>query len=152
MNYLFSLAWFLPLFRSTQPFNQMITIKKTALVFGLLFLSIASHAEIFESLTQSVRNGDARQLSKYFGSNVELTITNQEDVYSKAQAEQIMLNFFSKYPPKSFSIIHQGVSKEGSKYAIGNFVSTQGISFRTYIYIKVSGTSETIQELRFEKE
>ncbi|MEO5572088.1 MAG: DUF4783 domain-containing protein [Bacteroidia bacterium] len=125
---------------------------RLSVLFMLISLSLFAALDIFDNVSSAIRTGDARQLSRFFNTNVDLTILNQEEVYSKAQAEQIVKDFFSKNTPKSFTIIHNGLSKEGSKYAIGNLVTTQGINYRTYLYIKQSGGTEYIQELRFEKE
>lgn len=73
-------------------------------------------------------------------------------MYSKAQAEMVLKDFFSKNSPKSFTIIHRGVSKEGARYAIGTLTTTQGQNIRTYFFFKESGGMAYIQELRFEKE
>ena len=70
---------------------------------------------------------------------------------NKAQAEQILKDFFNKNTPRSFSIIHRGESKDGAKYAIGNLTTSNG-NYRVYYYFKVSGGSVNIQELRFMKE
>lgn len=118
----------------------------------LIATSLFAMIDIFDNISSAIRTGNAKQLSGFFSANVDLTILNQEEVYSKAQAEQIVKDFFSKNTPKSFTIIHNGLSKEGSKYAIGNLVTVQGANFRTYMYIKQSGGTEYIQELRFEKE
>lgn len=122
-----------------------------------LFLSVwavnaKAHVDIFDDLANIIRSGDARQISRYFGSNVDLTILTVEEVYSKAQAEQVLKDFFAKNPAKSFTIIHKGLSKEGSKYAIGSYVSAQGITYRTYLFVKNVGGNDVVQELRFEKD
>jgi len=115
-------------------------------------LPASAQAGVFEHVASVIRSGNAGQISNYFGNNVDLTIQNTEEVYSKAQAEQILKDFFTKNPPRSFSIIHQGLSKENSKYAIGKYVTTGGNSYRTYIYIKSVRGADEIQELRFEQE
>ena len=132
-------------------------MKKFKRTISILLLSVAlqpvfSLSDIFENISLLISSSNSRQISSYFGNNVDLTIVNAEEVYSKAQAEQILKDFFTKNPPKSFSIIHRGVSKEGSKYAIGNYITTNGGSFRTYVYVKTVGGAEQIQEMRFEKE
>ncbi len=126
--------------------------RRIAFLFVLLSSVLIASVDIFENINTAIRSGDARQVSKYFGKNVDLTILSQEEVYSKAQAELILKDFFSKNTPKSFSFIHQGLSKEGSKYGIGTMVTTQAAKFRVYIYVKQTAGSEYIQELRFEKE
>lgn len=130
-----------------KPFRFLITLM---LIFSTF--NSKAYADIFEDLANIIRSGDARQISRYFGSNIDLTILSVEEVYSKAQAEQVLKDFFAKNPAKSFTIIHKGLSKEGSKYAIGSYVSAQGITYRTYLFVKNVGGHEVIQELRFEKD
>lgn len=128
-------------------------MKKILVVFLLLW-SVGSFAslDIFDDISNSLRSGDAKAVSRFFGNTVDLTIINQEEVYSKMQAEQILRDFFSKNTPRSFTIIHQGLSKEGARYAIGNLVTAQGVVYRTYFFVKSQGGNSLIQELRFMKE
>jgi hypothetical protein len=125
---------------------------KIVVVLLLAAGSVFALAEILTDIGNAIRSGDARSVSRYFGNNVDLTILQQEEVYSRAQAEQVLRDFFSKNTPKSFNLIHTGVSKEGAKYAIGTLVTSQGAQYRTYYFVKQTGSSETIQELRFEKQ
>lgn len=131
-------------------------MQKSLIFSGLMAFTVTlfvfASPNIFDHITETFKKGSATELSKFFNSNVDLTIDNKEEVYSKIQAEQVLKDFFSKNPPKSFTLIHQGVSKEGAKYAIGNLITTQGHSFRIYLYIKPSKGSEYIQELRIEKQ
>ncbi len=120
-------------------------------VFALLAFA-AKAMNVFDDVGSAIRSGDARQIARYFNTNVDLTILNQEDVFSKAQAEMVLRDFFTKNSPKTFTIIHQGVSKEGAKYAIGTLTTAQGQTYRTYFFVKESGGAAFIQELRFERE
>ena len=64
----------------------------------------------------------------------------------------MLRNFFAKNKPKSYNQMHQGTSKgQDSRYTIGNLVTSSN-SFRVYIYLKVQGGQQLIQELRFDKE
>jgi len=122
------------------------------LIFAALSLfSAATILDPYEDIANAIRSGDAKSVSRYFSSSVDLTIISREDVYSKAQTEQILKDFFNKNTPRSFSIIHRGESKDGSKYAIGTLTTSNG-NYRTYYYFKVVGGSINIQELRFMKE
>ena len=125
---------------------------KIVLILLLVAGSVTAKAEILTDIGNAIRSGDARTVARFFSSTVDLTILQQEEVYSKAQAEQILRDFFSKNTPKSFNLIHKGVSKEGAKYAIGTLVTAQGTQYRTYFFVKQSGSGEFIQELRFEKQ
>lgn len=126
--------------------------KILATVFIILSISAVASIDVFEDIANSLRSGDSKAVSRFFGNTVDLTIINQEEVYSKMQAEQILREFFSKNTPRSFTIIHQGLSKEGSRYAIANLITVQGITYRTYFYVKTQGGTSIIQELRFMRE
>jgi hypothetical protein len=111
-----------------------------------------SQADGLDAVANALRSGDAKSVAKFFGSTIDLTIVAKEEVYSKIQAEQVLKEFFVKNHPRSFKIIHKGASKEGAQYGIGSLNTNQGQTFRTYIYIKQSGKSIQVQELRFMKE
>ena len=117
-------------------------MKKYKLIILAIILagvqSIAS-ADIFDDIANSLRSGDAKSISHFFGNTIDLTIIDQEEVYSKVQAEQILRDFFTKNTPRSFTLIHKGESKEGARYAIGSMVTAQGVTYRTYFYLKQQG-------------
>lgn len=121
-------------------------------VLLFVFCTTAWAMDIYDEVSVAIRSGDAKQLATYFGSSVDLTVISQEDVYSKAQAELIVKDFFSRNPPKSFTLLHKGSSREGTVYGIGNLQSTNGKSFRTSFFLKMSSGRYMIQELRFETE
>ena len=129
-------------------------MKRFKLITLLLFAvcSTVWAMDIYDEVATAIRSGDSKQLATYFGSSVDLTVINQEDVYSKAQAELIVKDFFARNPPKSFTLLHKGSSKEGTVYGIGNMLSTNGKNFRTSFFLKMSSGRQLIQELRFETE
>ena len=120
-------------------------------LFLFLLLGFSVQANTLESITAAIQAGNAKLLAQHFDSNVDITVYNKEEMYSRTQAELVIKDFFAKNAPSSFKIIHKGASNQGSEYAIGTLVTTVG-SFRTYIYIKQKGSSYLIQEIRFEKD
>ncbi len=123
-------------------------------LFIMLFLSVQAFtlgAGTLEDIAAALQVGNARELAKHFDSNVDITVYNKEEMYSKTQAEMVIKDFFSKHSPVSFKVIHKGASSQGSEYAIGTLVTSSG-SFRTYIYIKQKGSAYLVQEIRFEKD
>jgi len=132
----------------------MLLIKKSAFVIFittlLMMFSPAVKAQVPEQIIISLKSGNAKILSEFFNQNVELVVPDSDNVYSKAQAQQIVGNFFSIYTPVSFSIIHQG-GKEGAKYVIGNMGTKTGI-FRVYFLLKQSEGKDYIHQLRIEKQ
>jgi hypothetical protein len=125
------------------------------LFFLLLFVPAIAFGQTstsLEAITSALNAGDVETLSKYFSSNVEISIQDKEQVYPKAKAIEVVRNFFNSNKPKSFSQMHKGTSRENSdQYCIGNLTSDTGV-YRVYLYLKVNGNSLSIQEIRFDKE
>lgn len=103
-------------------------------------------------IVSAIKKGDSNALAVHFDNLVELSAGDQEGTYSKAQAEQILKNFFQKYPPKSFQLVHEGPSSgNASSYAIGKYISGSE-TFRTSIYLRKKGEKMLIQEISFKHE
>jgi len=116
-----------------------------------IILSFTNRLDVFDDISLAMKAGNARELSQYLSSRIELKIEDEEDSYSRSQAQQLINEFFTKNNPTNFSIIHKGESTNGSKYAIGNLQTKNG-KFRTYFFLKKSGDDYFIQELRFERD
>jgi hypothetical protein len=106
--------------------------------------------EIFARIERAIVSGDAATLSSFFGSQVEVTIKDREDIYSKDQATFVVREFFQNYPVRSFKILHKG-SSSNTYYAVGEYYSTRG-KFDTNVFIKRSGNTYVIEQIRFELE
>lgn len=103
----------------------------------------------FEDVIGAIKSGDVGNLSRYLDNTVEINIAGRSSSYSKAQAEIILKDFFSKNQVKSFELLHQGEAGGGSRYGIGNMV-TGGGSYRTSFFLQKKGNSLVLNELRFE--
>lgn len=120
----------------------------------LLFISVNCFAavDLYDEIADAMRSGDAHKIAANFDAKVDLALGSQEDVYSKAQAELLLKDFFSKNPSKSFTLVHKGSSKEGTLFAVGTLVSTNGKTFRVSFVMKSLNGKNTMQELRFENQ
>ena len=121
----------------------------------VLFVSLlgafgSAKAQIPEDLLLSLSSGNAKNLSEFFNQNIELVIGDDDNVYSKTQAKQIVSNFFKENQPDSFNKIHDG-GKDGSKYVIGNLHTVNG-TFRVYFLLKEHKEKFYIHQLRIEKQ
>ena len=123
------------------------------LVFIFLMLpTLAMVQPNVSGISKAISAGDAVALSQYFDQSIEISILDDMDIYDKAQAVQTLKSFFVKNKVKSYSQMHQGTSKgQDSQYTIGNLV-TASSSYRVYLYLKLQGGKQLIQELRFDKE
>jgi hypothetical protein len=105
-----------------------------------------------EAISTALSTGDVDALSKYLADNVEISLQNKEQVYTKAKAAEVLKSFFDSNKPKAFAQVHKGQSRENSdQYCIGNLTVTTG-NYRVYLYLKVNGANISIQEMRFDKE
>ena len=117
----------------------------------ILFLFPFSLAANLQDITQALGSGDVDKLQQYFDESVEVALLDQENVYSKSQAADVVRRFFGQNAPQSFSLVHQGTSRSNdSRYCIGD-LNTSGGTFRVYIYLRVDGSRLLIQELRFDR-
>lgn len=112
--------------------------------------SFALTAQDFTTITNSLKIGDVASFSKNFDSNLELTILDNEAIYSKAQIETILTDFFKKNKPSGYKTIHKGNSGNGAFFQIGELSTTNSI-YRTYIYAKNINGKFLIQEFRIEE-
>ncbi|MGN7719379.1 DUF4783 domain-containing protein [Chitinophaga sp. 22620] len=129
-------------------------MKKLIFVLGVLLAggmltAFTLMAGPFEDVISAIKQGNAAALSKQLDKTVEINIAGKSSSYSKAQAEIILKDFFSKNTVKSFEILHQGEAGGGSRYAIGNLV-TSGGNFRTSFFLQKKGNEVFLNELRFE--
>lgn len=109
----------------------------------LLFTVISSE------ITTALQKGDSALLSKHFAENVDLTILEEEAVYSKTQAEQIVKKFFEKNSVTKYENAHSGNSRDGSSFVIGNLETSKG-KYRTYYLLKGKGDQLKIHTFRIE--
>ncbi len=121
-------------------------------LFLLFAFSVGSQmtGQIPDDIILGLRTGNAKVLAANLNQNVELVILENDNVYSKAQAEQIISNFFNRYQPEKFTVIHQG-GKEGARYVIGNLATSQE-TFRVYFLLKKTSGKDIIHQLRIEKQ
>ncbi len=127
---------------------------KTRSALLLFFFSISAFAftiDVIDDIAAAIRSGNPKNISKFFIDNIDLKVIEQEDVYSKQQAEMILKDFFTKHTVKTYTVAHKSQPKAGSQYVIGTLETTNG-KFRTYFLIKTVGTQTLIQQFRIETE
>ncbi|MBW6478024.1 MAG: DUF4783 domain-containing protein [Bacteroidales bacterium] len=109
-------------------------------------------ADVSNEVSSAIRSGNARDVAKHFGSNVDLKFPGNEGTFSRNQAELIVRNFFTRNAPASFSVQHQGPSRDGSLYVIGNYRTSNGDAYRVYFLIKTISGNTVLHLLQFEKQ
>ncbi|MCY1535654.1 hypothetical protein D9M68_710680 [compost metagenome] len=123
----------------------------------LFFIQIPSNkdvqGDIVDDLILQFKNGNAKEIAKNFAPSVELLIIDQEDVYSKAQSEQILRDFFVKNSPLKATVIHRLNSNPNFKYGIFS-LQTKNLKYRVTITLmkQKNANAFLITELRIEKD
>jgi hypothetical protein len=106
---------------------------------------------IINQVKETIKAGSAKELSNYLNQTIDVTIDNTVQTYSKAQAEFVFRDFFKQHPVSEFSIIHQGSSKGGQPFAIGQYKSGSD-TYRVFMKIKTVSNKQLVHEISFVKE
>jgi len=121
------------------------------LLFIFMLSPFAQDNPDFSAITKALNVGDATILAEHFDENVELIVLDEEGIYSKTQAEQVVKKFFGEYPPKSFKLIHKGTNNDKLHYCIGD-MQIDKETYRVSFYLKQTKDGLLIQELGIEEE
>ena len=126
-------------------------MKYIILIVGIILFSSIGWTQQKESeiIANAFITGDVNSIANYFPANLDMTVIETEDVFSKAQAIQILDQFFKKNQPTSFSIKHQGASQNEDYYQVGNLKTSNG-EYRVTYFIRKDGDEVLIKRLRIE--
>ena len=127
---------------------------KAVIVFCVLTLRVFAtfgQSEVIYQVKETIKAGSAKELSKFLFQTVDVTIEGKVQSYSRAQAEFVFRDFFKQHPPSEFSIIHQGSSKGGQPFAIGQYKSSDE-TYRVFMKIKIVNNQQLLHEISFSKE
>jgi hypothetical protein len=122
---------------------------KALTVIGLFIIPFLVPIDLMDDLATAIRSGNAKEVSKYFADNVDLKVLEQENVYSRAQAELIIKDFFAKHPVKSFTVVHKSAPKNSSQFAIG-ILDTGAGKYRIHYLMKTASGKTTVTQFRIE--
>ncbi|SRR5690606_37414545 len=127
---------------------------KVFMVFSILTLQVfvaQGQRDVIHQVRETIKAGSAKELSKFLFQTVDVTIEGKVQSYSKAQAEFVFRDFFRQHPPSEFNIIHQGSSKGGQPFAIGQYKSGNE-TFRVFMKIRSVNNQQLLHEISFSKE
>jgi len=116
----------------------------------LYLFSARSFADPIDNVASLIRQGNVPELSKLFAPSVEITMANDENVYSKAQAGAVLDKFFSQHKPVTVNILHK--VKSNPNYLFGVvIVNTAKETFRIAYTLKGTEGNLMLIEFRVEK-
>ena len=88
------------------------------------------------------KTGSSKEIARYFDQNVLLNINGKNGDYSKIQAEYILKEFFMKYPPVDFYLLHQAGLPGPAVFYVGSY---QAKSEQFRVLIKGNSKSEVLR-------
>lgn len=121
---------------------------KPVLILALVAASSFSSLMGIDEVISALRTGNSAELSKFFDDNVELTLPDKSDNFSRAQAQLILKDFFGNNGVKGFDLKHKGDSP-GGHFCIGTLQTNAG-NFRTNVFMKTKNGKEVVKEIRFQ--
>jgi hypothetical protein len=127
----------------------MKALFKSLLLVSVVLLSSFRMQSGIDEVINALRSGNSSQLSGYFDDNVELTLPDKSDSYSKAQAQLIIKDFFANNGIKGFELKHKGDAPSGGHFCIGTLQTNAG-NFRTNVFMKTKNGKEVVKEIRFQ--
>ena len=128
-------------------------MKLISFFFMFVFLSLGGDpvADLSEEVVEAIKKGNAEKISVHFYDKVSIKIFDQEDIYSRAQAESVLKDFFTSHPVKSFTASHSSSQKSGNQFVVGALVTSTG-TYRLSFLIKKYNDKFKIAQFRIENE
>ncbi len=105
---------------------------------------------ISEELKAYLKDGNAKNMAKYFGSNLTLSILGENGVYTKYQSEIMLGTFFNQHKPKVVKLTQASNANNGYQYFTFS-LATEQTSYRVFVKIGAGSSNQLIEELRIDK-
>ena len=122
-----------------------------AVVVIMLTMSTAAQVDPIDRVTELLGQGNVTEIAKLFAPDVEMTVMNQEDSYSKLQATAVLSKFFDAHKPKQVKLLHKVNSNKKFLFGVAILSSTGG-HYRIAYMLSETGNSMKIVEMRIEIE
>ncbi len=101
-----------------------------------------------DAVASAIRTGNVNQLSTFFDVQVDISLPDKSDTYSKSQAEMVIGDFFNTNVVQNFKITQQGES--GGTFFCAGLLQTRSGNFRTTLFFKHKGDKHFLEEIRFQ--
>lgn len=119
-------------------------------VFGSLLLTAFSPIAGLDDVINALKAGNAQEFAKYIDDNIEISLPDKADNYSRAQAVMVLRDFFSNNGVTGFEVQFKG-ENGGSQFCVGRLTTKSG-NYRTTVFIKTKNGKQLVKEIRFQPE
>lgn len=114
---------------------------------GLLF-SFQTN-DINNGIIQGLKSNNAKNLSKYFSSSINLSINREEQVLTRFQAELLLMDFFRRNKVTEVKRVTAAGNNQSNRYFIYSIKTTKR-NFRVLVKVIELKGAASISELRIE--
>jgi hypothetical protein len=131
--------------------TNTLFMQKILLFSSLAFLMIISAFRPIsglEDVISALKTGNAQELSKYVDDNIEISLPEKSDSYSRAQAVMVLKDFFTNNGVTGFDVQFKG-ENGGSQFCVGKLVTKSG-NYRTTVFMKTKSGKQLVKEIRFQ--
>jgi Domain of unknown function (DUF4783) len=126
-------------------------MKKWLIGAMLLIAGLAqAQADIAAKVNDAIKNSDAIALTKLMQNQVEISIADFEGALSKEEAQKKLTQFFVNHKVNAYSPKHNGTSKMGDQYYIGEMKSGATL-YRVTVFVKKTKDGTRVSQLRIEE-
>jgi len=105
---------------------------------------------ISEELKSYLKEGNAKNIAKYFASNITLSISGENGIYTKYQSEIMLGTFFNQHKPKTVKLTQSSKANNGYQYFTYS-LATEQANYRVFVKIGAGSNNHSIEELRIDK-
>ena len=121
-----------------------------SVLFIFICVSNSIGSDFIGEISNEFRQGDSKGISKYFSPTINLSILDDNNVYSKVQAEIILESFFKSNSPTGSKIIHRLDSNPNYQHAVIELNTVKGF-YRVSYSIRINNSQPQIVEIRIEQ-
>ena len=133
---------------SSKTYYMKKLISTFTIIFSLVMLSFTAQNSNLDEVIGALKDGKASELGKYMDDNIELTLPDKSNNYSKAQAVLVLKDFFDNNAVKSFEVKHKG-DQNGGQYCVGTLQTKSG-NYRTTVFMKIKDNKDYVKAIRFQ--
>jgi len=130
---------------------QTIFMRTFLLFSSLALVMIAGAFKMpavgLDDVINALRTGNAQELAKYVDDNIEISLPDKSDSYSRAQAIMILKDFFNNNGVNGFDVQFKG-ENGGGQYCIGTLKTKSG-NYRTTVFMKSKDGKQLVKQIIF---
>lgn len=110
---------------------------------------VNAQTDIAAKVNEAIRNSDGVALGKLMQPQVEISIEDFEGAVTREEAQKKLVSFFASHKVASYTPKHNGTSKMGDQYYIGDLKSGASI-YRVTVFVKKGKDGTKVSQLRIE--